>query len=49
MMELYRSEFKYVDVRTKLWAMDKEHETGIDKEIWVGDKEGGRERSICKA
>jgi hypothetical protein len=36
MMELYRSEFKYVDVRTKLWAMDKENETGVDKEIWVG-------------
>lgn len=36
MMELYRSEFKWVDVRTKLWAMDKENETGIDKEIWVG-------------
>lgn len=36
MMELYRSEFKYVDTRTKLWAHEKQIETGIDKEIWVG-------------
>lgn len=36
MMELYRSEYKYVDVRTKLWAMEMEDESGIDKEIWVG-------------
>lgn len=36
MMELYRSEFKYVDVRTKIWAHDKQLETGIDKEVWVG-------------
>lgn len=36
MMELYRSEYKWVDVRTKLWAKEKEHETGIDAEIWVG-------------
>ena len=36
MMELYRAEFKYVDVRTKLWAHNKQLETGIDKEIWVG-------------
>lgn len=36
MMELYRSEFKYVDIRTKLWAKNMELETGIDKEIWVG-------------
>lgn len=36
MMELYRSEFKYVDVRIKIWAKEKEKETGIDKEIWVG-------------
>ena len=36
MMDLYRAEFKYVDVRTKLWAHNKELETGIDKEIWVG-------------
>lgn len=36
MMELYRSEFKWVDIRTKLWAKEKENETGIDKEIWVG-------------
>lgn len=36
MMELYRSEYKWVDVRTKLWAKNKEYETGIDAEIWVG-------------
>lgn len=36
MMELYRSEFKYVDVRTKLWAHQRQIETGIDKEVWVG-------------
>ena len=36
LMELYRAEFKYVDVRTKLWAHNKQIETGIDKEIWVG-------------
>lgn len=36
MLELYRSEYKWVDVRTKLWAREKERETGIDKEIWVG-------------
>ncbi len=36
MMELYRSEYKWVDVRTKLWAKNLELETGIDKEIWVG-------------
>jgi hypothetical protein len=35
-MELYRSEFKYVDTRTKIWAKEKEKETGVDKEIWVG-------------
>ncbi|MES2799488.1 MAG: hypothetical protein V4638_05695 [Bacteroidota bacterium] len=36
MMELYRSEYKWVDIRTKLWAKRKEIETGVDKEIWVG-------------
>ncbi|MBI1837018.1 MAG: hypothetical protein HYR91_07105 [Flavobacteriia bacterium] len=36
MMELYRSEYKWVDVRTKLWAKQKEQETGIDAQIWVG-------------
>lgn len=36
MMELYRSEYKWVDVRTKIWAKTKELETGIDAEIWVG-------------
>ncbi|WP_027418444.1 carboxypeptidase-like regulatory domain-containing protein [Crocinitomix catalasitica] len=36
LMEFYRAEFKYVDVRTKLWAHNKELSTGIDKEIWVG-------------
>ncbi len=36
MMELYRAEYKWVDVRTKLWAKNKEYQTGIDAEIWVG-------------
>ena len=36
MMELYRAEYKWVDVRTKLWAKQKEQETGIDAQIWVG-------------
>lgn len=36
MMELYRSEYKWADVRVKLWAKNKELETGIDAEIWVG-------------
>ncbi|MFN3918016.1 MAG: carboxypeptidase-like regulatory domain-containing protein [Flavobacteriales bacterium] len=36
MMELYRSEYKYVDTKTKLWAAKQEAKTGIDKEIWVG-------------
>lgn len=36
MMELYRSEYKWVDVRSKLWAKNKEYETGIDAEIWIG-------------
>ncbi|NRA10834.1 MAG: hypothetical protein HRT57_02630 [Crocinitomicaceae bacterium] len=36
MMELYRSEYKWVDIRAKLWAKNKELETGVDAEIWVG-------------
>lgn len=36
MMEIYRSEYKYVDVRTKIWAKEQEYATGIDAEIWVG-------------
>lgn len=36
MMELYRSEYKWVDVRTKLWAKNREIQTGIDAEVWVG-------------
>lgn len=36
MMELYRAEYKWMDVRTKLWARQKQMETGIDAEIWVG-------------
>jgi hypothetical protein len=36
MMELYRSEIKWVDVRTKLWAKNLELKTGIDAEIYVG-------------
>ncbi|MFT5859573.1 MAG: hypothetical protein ACI865_001676 [Flavobacteriaceae bacterium] len=36
MMELYRSEFKWVDVRTQLWAKNLEIQTGVDAEIYVG-------------
>lgn len=36
MMEHYRAEYKYADIRTKLWAWDMERETKIDREIWVG-------------
>lgn len=36
MMELYRSEYKWVDIRTKLWAKNLENQTGIDAEIYVG-------------
>lgn len=39
MMELYRAEYKWADIRTKLWAKKMEMETGIDKEIWVGAKD----------
>jgi hypothetical protein len=35
-MEHYRAEYKYVDVRTKLWAWDMEIASGIDREVWVG-------------
>lgn len=36
LMEQYRAEFKFTDVRTKIWAHNKQIETGIDKEVWVG-------------
>ncbi len=36
MMELYRSEIKWVDVRTRLWAKNLELQTGVDAEIYVG-------------
>jgi hypothetical protein len=36
MMEQFRAEFKFSDVRTRLWAANKEIESGIDKENWVG-------------
>ena len=36
MMEQYRAEYKFSDVRTRLWAANKEIESGIDKEVWVG-------------
>ena len=36
MMELYRSEYRWSNVRVQLWAKAKEAETGIDKAIWVG-------------
>lgn len=37
-MELYLAEYKYVDGAEKVWAKNKENETGIDKEIWIGLK-----------
>jgi len=36
MMELYRSEIKWVDVRTRIWAKNQERKTGVDAEIIVG-------------
>lgn len=36
MMELYRAEYKWADVRTKLYARTQEMYTGIDAEDWVG-------------
>lgn len=36
MMELYRSEYKWADIRTKLWAKNLEIQTGVDAEIYVG-------------
>lgn len=36
MMEHYRAEYKWADVRTKLWAWNMEAESGIDREVWVG-------------
>ena len=36
MMELYRSEIKWVDVRTRIWAKNRELQTGIEAEVWVG-------------
>lgn len=36
MMEHFLAEYKWADVRTQLWAWDRERETGIDREIWVG-------------
>ena len=36
MMELYRSEIKWVDVRTRLWAKNLELQTGVDAEVYVG-------------
>lgn len=36
MMEHYRAEYKWADVRTKLWAWEMEDETGIDRQTWVG-------------
>jgi hypothetical protein len=35
-MDLYRSEFKYVSPKEKLWAYRQELKTGIDNEVWVG-------------
>ena len=36
MMELYRSEIKWVDVRTRLWAKNRQIQTGVEAEVWVG-------------
>ena len=36
MMELYRSEIKWVDVRTRIWAKNQERETGVEAEVIVG-------------
>lgn len=36
MMEMYLSEYKWVDVRTKLWAREQERKLGVDKEIIIG-------------
>lgn len=36
MMEHYRAEYKWADVRTKLWAWEMEDKTGIDRQTWVG-------------
>ena len=36
MMEMYLAEYKYVDVRTKLWAREMEQELGVDKEVIIG-------------
>ncbi len=36
MMEQYRAEYKWADPQVKLWAWDKESETGIDREVWIG-------------
>jgi len=36
MMEHFLAEYKWADVRTQLWAWDRERETGINREIWVG-------------
>jgi hypothetical protein len=36
MMEMYRAEYKWADVRTKLWAWDMERDTGVDREVWIG-------------
>ena len=36
MMEHFRAEYKWVDVRTKLWAKNLELQTGVDAEVYVG-------------
>jgi len=39
-MELFRSEYKYMNNRDKLWAYRKELETGVDKEVISAYKTG---------
>lgn len=36
MMEHFRAEYKWSDVRTQLWARNMEIKTGVDAEIFVG-------------
>lgn len=37
MMEMFETEYLWVDTRTKLWAREMEQQTGIDKEDIVGE------------
>ena len=39
-MELFRAEYKYMNNRDKLWAIRKEMETGVDKEVLAAYRTG---------